>query len=80
MSFDSKKREEIKKYILRKIAAGDKELLPKTMDSFGISITSAKRYIKELVECEAIMSQSDCECGYRLIEHITEENILLNRK
>ena len=79
MSFDSKKREEIKKYILRKIAVDDKELIAKAMDSFGISITSVKRYIKELVECEAIMPQSDCACGYCLIEHVIEENISLKR-
>lgn len=79
MSFDSKKREEIKKYILRKISADDKELIVKVMDSFGISITSVKRYIKELVECEAITPQTECACGYCLTEHITEENIPLSR-
>ena len=79
MSFDSKKREEIKKYILRKISVDDKELISKTMDSFDISITSVKRYIKELIECEAIVPHSDCACGYRLIEHISEQKISLNR-
>lgn len=80
MSFDSKKREEIKKYILRKIALDDKELIAKSMDSFGISITSVKRYIKELIDDEAIMSQSDCSCGYCLIEHVFEEEVPLSQQ
>lgn len=50
MSFTEKKRDEIKKYILRKIARGDGAVLEKTMDSFGISITTVKRYIKEALE------------------------------
>lgn len=80
MSFDSKKKEEIKKYILRKIAEDDKAVIAKTMDSFGISITSAKRYIKQLVECEEIMSRQDRVCGYRLTECVSEEHISLNGK
>ena len=50
MSFTEKKREEIKKYILRKMAQGDGAVLEKTMDSFGISITTVKRYIKEALD------------------------------
>lgn len=78
MSFDSKKREEIKKYILWKISADDRELLAKTIDSFGISITSVKRYMKELTECGAITPQADCACGYCLTEYVAEENISLS--
>lgn len=80
MSFDSKKREEIKKYILRKIALDDKEMISKAMDSFGISVTSVKRYIKELVECGSIMAQPDCSCGYCLTEHIIEHEIPLGQQ
>ena len=59
MSFDSQKREEIRKYILRKIALNDKELIAKSMDSFGMSVTSVKRYLKEFVEQEVIIPQPD---------------------
>ncbi|MBQ6886514.1 MAG: DUF4325 domain-containing protein [Lachnospiraceae bacterium] len=70
MSFTDKKREEIKKYILRKIALDDAEVISKTMDNFGISITSVKRYLQEAIKSEAIMTADDCECGYKLVEHI----------
>lgn len=77
MSFDNKKRAEIRKYILRKIALDDKDLTAKCMDSFGISITSVKRYIRELVETDAIVQQSGCACGYRLTGHSMEEEVSL---
>ena len=37
MSFTEKKRQEIKKYILRKIAADDADMAEKTKDNFGVS-------------------------------------------
>ena len=49
MSFTDVKREEIKRYILRKIDLNDSRFIEKTMDSFGISVTTAKRYIKDLI-------------------------------
>lgn len=68
MSFTEKKREEIKKYILRKIARGDGAVLEKTMDSFGISITTVKRYLKEALDSGMIECVAGEECPYRLIQ------------
>lgn len=68
MSFTDKKREEIKKYILRKIAVDDKDFVNKTMDNFGISITSVKRYISEARNEGVIEVLSTTACGYQLTE------------
>lgn len=70
MSFTDRKREEIKKYILRKIAIDDAEVISKTMDNFGVSITSVKRYLQEAIKSEAIQKAEECECGYRLTEKV----------
>lgn len=68
MSFTDEKREEIKKYILRKIAIDDKDFISKTMDNFGISITSVKRYLKETINDAIIELSETAACGYQLIE------------
>lgn len=68
MSFTDKKREEIKKYILRKIAVDDKDFVNKTMDNFGISVTSVKRYISEALNDDSIEILSTSICGYQLTE------------
>lgn len=73
MSFTEQKRAEIEKYILRKIAVDDEKLIEKTMDSFGISITSAKRYLKKMAEEGNVMKQADQACGYALCEETLEE-------
>ena len=70
MSFTDKKREEIKKYLLRKIALDDKEVIAKTMDNFGVSITSVKRYLQEGIQQKIIQINEDCKCGYCLVEQI----------
>ena len=90
MSFTEKKREEIKKYILRKIAQGDGAVLEKTMDSFGISITTVKRYIKEALDNGIIEYASGEKESYQLIEkeyrtsvsleeEMPEEDVLLQQ-
>ena len=90
MSFTEKKREEIKKYILRKIAQGDGAVLEKTMDSFGISITTVKRYIKEALDNGIIEYAAGEKESYRLIEkeyrtsvsleeEMLEEDVLLQQ-
>ena len=90
MSFTEKKREEIKKYILRKIAQGDGAVLEKTMDSFGISITTVKRYIKEALDNGIIEYQAGEKDSFRLIEkqyrasvslegEMPEEDVLLQQ-
>lgn len=68
MSFTEQKREEIKKYILRKIAQGDAAILEKTTDSFGISVTTVKRYIREALDQGIIEYASEERDSYRLVE------------
>lgn len=77
MSFTEKKREEIRKYILRKIASDDKEVIDKSVDNFGISITSVKRYLQELLKDKVIEMDENMDCGYHLAEHIYTATILL---
>ncbi len=78
MSFTEQKRAEIEKYILRKIAVDDGKLVEKTMDSFGISITSAKRYLKKLTDEGNVMKQADCACGYALCEEVFEKCVQIS--
>jgi len=78
MSFTDKKREEIKKYILRKIARDDKEFIDKTMDNFGISITSVKRYLQDMLVTNMISEEKDTECGYHLVEEVFLTNLTLD--
>ncbi|MBS7302836.1 MAG: DUF4325 domain-containing protein [Lachnospiraceae bacterium] len=77
MSFTDKKREEIKKYILRKIDLDDNEVISKTMDNFGISITSVKRYLQEAISLNMIMPEKECACGYKLVEQVFIERVVL---
>lgn len=77
MSFTDKKREEIEKYIFRKIALNDRDFIEKTMDSFGISVTSVKRYLKKAVEDGNIEKREDTACGYALVERSFEERIAI---
>lgn len=68
MSFTDKKREEIKKYLLRKIAADDRDIISKTMDNFDISVTSVKRYLNDAINGGIIEQSKTTVCGYKLIE------------
>lgn len=68
MSFTDKKREEIKKYLLRKIATDDRDIISKTMDNFDISVTSVKRYLNEAINGGIIEQSKTTVCGYKLIE------------
>lgn len=77
MSFTDKKRQEIKKYILRKISLNDKEFISKTIDNFDISITSVKRYLQEFITKGQIVSSKDTKCGYLLTEEKYSQTILL---
>lgn len=78
MSFTDRKREEIKKYILRKIAVDDVDVISKTMDNFGISVTSVKRYLQEAIKCEVIAEDKNRESGYQLVEHISSAKAALD--
>lgn len=81
MSFTEKKKEEIKKYILRKMALDDQEVIAKTMDSFAVSITSVKRYLQELTNTGAIEAVDDSNCGYRMVDQVyVAEASLTKRK
>lgn len=66
MSFTEKKRQEIKKYILQKIAIDDEKVIEKTMDSFGISVTSVKRYLKDFTQHAWVREADDRKCGYKM--------------
>lgn len=77
MSFTDLKRREIKKYILQKIAVDDPEIIHKTEDAFGISVTSVKRYLKEELEAAHIKADDGTLCGYRLAEVLKSVEIPL---
>jgi hypothetical protein len=66
MSFTEQKREQIKKYLLRKISVDDPDLIKKTMDAFGVSVTTVKRYLHEGLELGVIESSDERACKYRL--------------
>ncbi len=76
---DHRKREEIRKYILSKIAVNDRDFIDKTMDNFDISPESVGEFIDKAIECKAIMKDVKADCQYRLIEHVKEEQIDLKR-
>ena len=66
MSFTELKRSEIKRYLLEKIDSDDPAFIAKTADSFGISVTSVKRYIQTECDLGNIMPSKSAECGYKL--------------
>ncbi|MDD3402448.1 MAG: DUF4325 domain-containing protein [Hespellia sp.] len=66
MSFQEEKRESIKRYMLDKIREDDKEYIKKTVENFGISVTTVKRYVKECLDREIICESDVCRCGHAL--------------
>lgn len=66
MSFQEEKRESIKRYMLEKIRGEDGKFIQKTMDNFGISVTTVKRYIKECLQDGILEEVDGQDCGYRL--------------
>jgi len=56
MSFDKKKRDRIKKYILDKIAAGHTDYVKRSVNTFEITSTTVYRYLKEL-EAEGVLEK-----------------------
>ena len=66
MSFQEEKRNSIKRYLLEKIRNQDTDYIKKTMDNFRISVTTVKRYLKELLEQGILEEQKQSECSYRL--------------
>ena len=78
MSFTEKKRGEIKKYILRKIAIDDKGFIGKTVDAFGISATSVKRYLHEFLTENFIEINKNTACGYLLTVRHSEKSVQIS--
>ena len=66
MSFTELKRSEIKRYLLEKIDSDDPAFIAKTADSFGISVTSVKRYIQTECDLGNIMPSESAKSGYKL--------------
>ena len=66
MSFTELKRSEIKRYLLEKIDSDDPAFIAKTADSFGISVTSVKRYIQAECDLGNIMPSESAKSGYKL--------------
>lgn len=79
MLFDHRKKEEIRKYILSKIALNDKDFSDKTVDNFGISMADVKEFLEEAVRYQVITEEPELECQYRLIEHVRQEQIDLKQ-
>lgn len=64
MSFNEEKRNAIKKYMLEKIRKDDENFIRKTADTFTVSETSVRRYLKSC-EQERIISVDPAKyCGY----------------
>ena len=66
MSFQEEKRNSIKRYLLEKIRNEDIEYNIKTIENFGVSITTVRRYIKELLEQGILEENIEKRCGYQL--------------
>ena len=65
MSFQEEKRESIKRYMLEKIRNDDEAYIQKTIENFGISVTTVKRYLKECLE-KGILEEKESQTGYAL--------------
>ncbi len=65
MSFTEEKREKIKRYILEKIDTNQKDLAKRTARTFGISLNTVYRYLRELEEKKIIVKK---EGRYEFVE------------
>ena len=60
-------KEQIKQYMLKLIDAGDENLVPKTMENFGVSKSTIYNYLKKMCE-EGIIEKKDGARGtYRMV-------------
>ena len=75
MSFDKKKRDRIKKYILDKIAAGNTDYVKRSVNAFEITSTTVYRYLKEL-ETEGVLEKK----GVKYELKTSLRSVLLTRK
>lgn len=69
MSFNENKRNEIKHYIFEKIRDDDEYIVSKVADSFGISLTSVKRYLDSEIKDKNITLDSNRKSKYALIQN-----------
>lgn len=74
MSFQEEKRESIKRYMLEKIRADDTEYIQKTVENFGISVTTVKRYIKDCIEDKILQEKKGTRTGYALTVFVKDFN------
>lgn len=72
-------QKEIEKYIFRKIAANDKDVIHKTMDSFGLTENDVKKYINDALYRRIIEETDECEAGYKLTEQKYSVGIPLHK-
>ena len=72
MSFQERKRESIKQYMLEKIRMGDKQYLQKTMENFQVSSTTVKRYIQECLDADILNYCSESDIKYQLWQSVTK--------
>ena len=66
MSFNEEKRNAIKKYMLEKIRKDDENFIRKTAETFVISETSVRRYLKSCEEERIISVDPTKYCRYIL--------------
>ena len=72
MSLSKQMRDDIRNYILTKIAAGEKSVIPKTRDAYHISDTSVRRYLLKMLD-EGIIEKNGTQ--YQLKEKRWEYKI-----
>lgn len=69
MSLSKEKRERIKKYLLVQIENGKGEVIKKAADTFSVSSTTIRRYIKQLYEDKSIKISEKKRSGYELLDN-----------
>lgn len=74
-----REQKEIEKYIFRKIAANDKDVIHKTIDSFGLTENDVKKYINDALYRRIIEETDECEAGYKLTEQKYSVSIPLHK-
>ena len=65
MSFRQEKRDKIQRYILEKISQKQPAIVKKTAETFGISLNTVYRYLREL-EKNTVIEKT--EKGFRLVK------------
>lgn len=66
MSFTKEKREKIQHNMLELINNDDADFIPKLVKKYGMTSTSVRRYLSELMDKNVIHKTKDKACGYDL--------------